>query len=112
MHITNILGNLLDNAAKYTQREPQISVGTSNPNPETLQIKVKDNGIGIEKKHQKLIFDQFFRVPTGNRHDVKGFGLGLYYVKTIVTAHNGTIDVSSTPGEGSTFTLQFKTTSV
>lgn len=112
VHITNILGNLLDNAAKYTQREPQISVDTSNPNPETLQIKVKDNGIGIEKKHQKLIFDQFFRVPTGNRHDVKGFGLGLYYVKTIVTAHNGTIDVSSTPGEGSTFTLQFKTTTV
>lgn len=111
VHITNILGNLLDNAAKYTTVAPRIQLSTSNPDPRKLQIAISDNGIGIDKKHQRLIFDQFYRVPTGNRHDVKGFGLGLYYVKTIVSAHNGIIDVDSTPDIGSTFTLTFKTTS-
>lgn len=105
VHLSNILNNLLDNAIKYTERTPLIRISTRQSRDSKLQIAVQDNGIGIDRKHQKMVFEQFFRVPTGNRHDVKGFGLGLYYVKTVVDAHNGTIDLSSEPGQGSTFTI-------
>ena len=107
MHFTNIIHNLLDNAVKYREedRPPVLSICTSNPNDKTLQIKVKDNGIGIKKEDLKRIFDKFYRVSTGNRHDVKGFGLGLAYVKKMVEIFKGTINVESDYGKGSTFII-------
>ena len=104
VHITNVIVNLLDNAVKYCLDEPNIIVSTHNQNG-SITIDVKDNGIGISKENQKKIFDQFFRVHTGNIHNVKGFGLGLSYVKKIVDAHKGTIHIESKPEEGSTFTI-------
>lgn len=107
MHFTNIIHNLLDNAVKYRSedRPPQLSVTTSNPNDRTLQIRFHDNGIGMKKDELKRIFEKFYRVPTGNRHDVKGFGLGLTYVKKMVEIFKGTISVESEFGKGSTFII-------
>lgn len=102
MHLTNIVSNLLDNANKYTPEKPALTVTTKNIKSGIL-FSVKDNGIGISRENQKQIFKKLFRVPTGNIHDVKGFGLGLYYVKTIVEAHGGYIDLQSEPGKGSRF---------
>lgn len=102
VHITNVVSNLLDNAIKYCNREPEITICTSNRGEEII-ISVIDNGIGIAVKEQKLIFERFYRVSTGNLHDVKGFGLGLSYVKTIVEAHGGRIEVKSEEGKGSRF---------
>ncbi|MBX7052497.1 MAG: HAMP domain-containing histidine kinase [Flavobacteriales bacterium] len=108
VHITNVIYNLLDNAIKYTQATPHIEISTHNQGDDLI-ISVKDNGIGISKANQKMIFEKFYRVPTGNLHSVRGFGLGLYYVKTIVKAHHGKIEVESILGKGSTFTLKYKT---
>lgn len=107
MHFTNIIYNLLDNAIKYQaeNRPPKLSVSTSNPNSDTLQIRIKDNGIGIKKEDLKRIFEKFYRVSTGNRHDVKGFGLGLAYVKKMVEMFKGNISVESDFGKGSTFII-------
>jgi len=102
VHITNVVSNLLDNAIKYCTKVPEISVYTRNKGNEII-ISVIDNGIGIAAKEQKLIFERFYRVATGNLHDVKGFGLGLSYVKTIVEAHGGRIEVESAEGKGSRF---------
>jgi len=99
MHIRNIINNLLDNAVKYSGEKSKIKIETANVT-EGLQITVEDNGPGISKHHQKRIFDSFYRVPTGDRHDVKGYGIGLSYVKKIVDAHNGTIKVESEQGRG------------
>lgn len=104
VHVTNVLSNLLDNAIKYCSRNPEIRVETANRN-EYLQITIADNGIGIAKNDQKRVFEKFYRVPTGNVHTVKGFGLGLSYVKMIIEAHQGHVDLESELFEGSTFKL-------
>lgn len=104
VHITNVLFNLLDNAIKYCSREPKISIETFNRGS-YLVITISDNGIGISKNDQKRIFEKFYRVPTGNIHTVKGFGLGLSYVKMIVESHGGFINVESELYEGSKFSI-------
>jgi signal transduction histidine kinase len=106
VHFTNIIYNLLDNGTKYVHEDitPEIFVRAFLDKNE-IAISIKDNGIGIAKEHQKKIFDKFFRVPTGNVHDVKGFGLGLNYVRIIVKAHNWRITLESAVGKGSTFTI-------
>ncbi len=106
VHLTNIFSNLIDNAIKYTPQLPQISV-TTEDNEEGILISIKDNGIGMSKEVQKKIFDKFYRVPTGNLHNVKGFGLGLSYVKLMTEAHGGSIEVMSKPNQGSLFQLFF-----
>ncbi|MCU0383813.1 MAG: HAMP domain-containing histidine kinase, partial [Cyclobacteriaceae bacterium] len=103
-HLTNTLFNLLDNALKYVNQKPVLVISTFNQGKH-LVINLQDNGIGIEKDQQKRIFQKFYRVPTGNVHNVKGFGLGLSYVKQVIEAHKGKITVNSTKDLGSTFTL-------
>ena len=105
VHIANIIYNLLDNAIKYTENAPQIVVRTFDKKGDIL-IEVEDNGLGITLRQQRLIFDKFYRVPTGDVHDVKGFGLGLFYVKTMLKAQKGKIFVKSELGKGSVFTLR------
>jgi len=104
VHITNIINNLLDNAIKYTDKQPELKIITENVG-EGVQISISDNGIGISREDQRHVFEQFFRVHTGNVHNVKGFGIGLSYVKKTVEAHHGTIKVKSELGKGSTFTI-------
>jgi signal transduction histidine kinase len=108
LHFTNVIFNLLDNAVKYAkQDEPLHLVVRTRNNDEKSQliIKIEDNGIGISKEHLKKIFDKFHRVPTGNVHNVKGFGLGLAYVKKMVQKHNGVIKAESELGVGTIFTI-------
>lgn len=104
VHITNCINNLLDNAIKYSSGHPEVEVVTKNLY-HGIMIDVKDNGIGISKENQQKIFEKLYRVPTGNLHDVKGFGLGLSYVRSIVEKHGGTIKVKSNIGKGSTFSI-------
>jgi two-component system phosphate regulon sensor histidine kinase PhoR len=108
VHITNVIHNLLDNAIKYAENNPVVTVRTYNDHDKNLLVEVADNGVGISRQHQKMIFEKFYRVPTGDLHSVRGFGLGLFYVKTVLKAHKANIKVHSEPGKGSTFTLIFK----
>ena len=112
LHFTNIIFNLLDNAVKYSKADTplELKVKTcNNDNEDTLYVIVEDNGIGIKKEHLRKIFDKFHRVPTGNVHNVKGFGLGLAYVKKMVQKHNGTIKAESEPNIGTIFTIEIPT---
>lgn len=102
IHLTNLLYNLIDNAVKYCEKEPRIRIATRSDD-EGVAISVADNGIGIPASEQRKIFDRLYRVPTGNIHNAKGFGLGLSYVKNVVERHGGRIRVESTVGLGSTF---------
>jgi len=106
LHLTNIFSNLLDNALKYSKEVPRVKISTIKEHY-SVKISVKDNGIGIEKKQLKKIFEKFYRVPTGNVHDVKGFGIGLSYVKDVVYEHEGKIFVNSEYGKGTEFVIIF-----
>jgi len=105
-HLSSLINNLLDNANKYSPDAPKIIVSTRNV-PKGVEVTVKDHGLGMSREARKNIFDRFYRVHTGDRHDVKGFGLGLSYVKTITEAHGGSINVKSEPGKGSSFIVSF-----
>ena len=110
VHFSNIIANLLDNAIKYSKDPTKIVVETVNNSSKTITIKIKDNGIGMSKEIIGHIFEKFYRAHTGNIHNVKGFGLGLSYVKSVVDAHNGKIKVDSAVGKGSTFSVEFPMT--
>ena len=107
MHFTNVIFNLLDNAVKYRREETPLvlNVTTENPSPNRLRICIADNGIGIRREDLKKIFEKFYRVSTGNLHDVKGFGLGLAYVHKMVRELRGEITVESEPGQGTMFII-------
>jgi two-component system phosphate regulon sensor histidine kinase PhoR len=104
LHITNVIYNLIDNAIKYSEGSPLVEIETLDK-PGFLVVSFKDHGIGISKENQRKIFDKLFRVPTGNIHNVKGFGLGLSYVKGVLEMHGGTVDVESEIKKGSTFII-------
>jgi signal transduction histidine kinase len=104
VHLTNVVYNLLDNALKYSFGEPNISISLQEDDNKVV-LKIADKGIGIPAEYKKKIFEKFFRVPTGDVHNIKGYGLGLSYVDSVVRSHNGLIEVVSTPGEGSVFTI-------
>lgn len=101
-HLTNIIYNLLDNAIKYCKEKPVIHIKTQVEN-KTVKLFLEDKGIGIPKEHIKRVFDKFYRVPTGNVHNVKGFGLGLFYVKKVIKTHNWEIKIDSKIDQGTTF---------
>ena len=109
-HFSNIISNLIDNAIKYSHGEAEVAIHcrkvTVEGQNEQTEISVSDHGIGIAPEKQKHIFDKFYRVPTGNLHDVKGYGLGLFYVKTMIEKHGGSVSVKSELGKGSTFTIR------
>jgi two-component system, OmpR family, phosphate regulon sensor histidine kinase PhoR len=104
IHLTNVLFNLLDNALKYNPLNPEINISLKEEGGNII-LSVKDNGMGIPAEYQKKVFEKFFRVPTGDVHNIKGYGLGLSYVESVVKSHNGTIKLESEPGKGSKFTI-------
>lgn len=104
-HVNNILYNLIDNAQKYSEGPPIIEIQTEDSDRNGILLLIKDEGVGIDKKVQKYVFDQFYRAEQGDVHTVKGFGLGLSYVKRIIEFHQGTISLRSEPGKGSEFKI-------
>lgn len=110
VHLTNALFNLVDNAVKYSPDRPWVRIEAANDGRQ-VRIAVEDHGIGIKREDLKNVFQRFFRVHTGNVHNVKGFGLGLHYVQQVARAHGGTVHVESVFGKGSTFTLELPVTS-
>lgn len=110
IQLVQMLDNLVDNGIKYSAEEADIRIRALVAEDGTTLISVSDHGIGIPSDQQRHIFEKFYRVPHGNLHDVKGYGLGLYYVKTMMRLHSGRVSVESRMGEGSTFTLHFPKT--
>jgi two-component system phosphate regulon sensor histidine kinase PhoR len=107
VHINNIVNNLLDNAVKYSKDTvPPHIVLTTSSTPKKFVLRIEDNGIGMSRETVKRVFEKFYRAHTGNIHNVKGFGLGLSYVKSVVDAHDGNIKPESTLGKGSCFTIE------
>jgi two-component system phosphate regulon sensor histidine kinase PhoR len=104
LHLTNILHNLVDNGVKYTKGAPVIRIALEKHGKNAV-LRVQDNGIGIAKEHQKHVFDKFYRVPTGNVHNVKGFGLGLFYVKKMCREHRWKLQLLSEPGKGTSIEI-------
>lgn len=108
IYMKDALSNLIDNAIKYTDQKPEISIKTTSVKDKCI-VSISDNGIGMVGEKQKHIFKKFYRIPTGDLHDVKGFGLGLSYVHLIIKAHQGSISVESTVGKGSKFIIELAT---
>ena len=107
MHITNTINNIMDNAIKYRNAERPLHLMLRTWNEDRhVYISISDNGMGIKRENIKKIFDKFYRIHTGNRHDIKGFGLGLAYVRNVVTLHQGEVNVESEYGKGTTFTIK------
>ena len=104
VHFLNAIKNVIDNAVKYSGDDPEVWIRTMNQS-NSIIIEVEDKGIGIDRKYHSKVFRKFFRVPTGDRHDIKGFGIGLHYVKNIVKLHHGSIALKSQPGDGTCFTI-------
>ncbi len=106
MHLTNVLYNLLDNALKYSPNNPQIDVFLEK-SPDSYTLRIRDNGIGIPALYQQKVFEKFFRVPTGDVHNVKGHGLGLSYVAGVITQHHGKVKINSAVGNGTEVVVGF-----
>jgi len=106
VHLTNIMYNLIDNAIKYCEKKPHILISTSDKGS-GFYLRVRDNGIGMSREEQRHVFEKFYRVPTGDKHDVKGFGIGLNYVRKMIKQHGGKIQLKSEPKSGSTFRIYF-----
>ena len=104
VHLANVLHNLVDNAIKYSTKKPRITIRLYTTYKH-VHISVSDKGLGMEKKHLSRIFQKFYRIPTGNIHDIKGFGIGLNYGKTVIRKHHWKITVESIPNNGSTFEI-------
>jgi two-component system, OmpR family, phosphate regulon sensor histidine kinase PhoR len=105
VHLTSVVYNLLDNALKYSKEIPEIEIHLKST-PDALTIIIKDHGIGISSEYKKKVFEKFFRVPTGDVHNIKGYGLGLSYVDSVVKSHRGSITVDSEVGKGSEFSIR------
>lgn len=105
-HLTNVIYNLLDNALKYSPGQPLINILLQEEDSR-ITLSIQDNGLGIPSEYSKKIFEKFFRVPTGDVHNIKGYGLGLSYVSTVMKAHDGSVHVESEPGKGSNFIISF-----
>jgi two-component system phosphate regulon sensor histidine kinase PhoR len=111
VHLSNVVFNLVDNAIKYADGDLVLSISSAQTT-DGVELRFKDNGIGIAKEHLGKVFDRLYRVPTGNVHDVKGFGLGLSYVKTVIDRHQGSIRAESETGKGSTFIMVLPRTEI
>ncbi len=104
IHLTSVLYNLIDNALKYSSGQPEIKIDLNNSNDQ-IKLSIADKGIGIASEYKTKVFEKFFRVSTGDRHNIKGYGLGLSYVASVVKKHNGNIEIESKPGSGTTFNI-------